>query len=241
MKVLTFEEIDSTNSYAKSHIKDLEDRSVVHALRQTSGRGRLNRRWVDLGEGNLFFSIVLRPSEDFRPVYSNLTQYASLVLVKILEKYGVSPKIKWPNDVMIDGERKISGILSETVMQSGKLEGIVIGIGVNLNAKIDDVKNVPDRVVTALNLEIGKKVDMNSFLSDFLDLFFENYDEFLIKGFDFIKDEYLKYNCFIGKFLNVQVLNSVKSGYADKVNDDGELVLKTKDLKEVTLTIGDIL
>ena len=111
MNVIKLEEIDSTNSYAKQNIDTLSDKSIIHALRQTSGRGRFNRKWIDLGDNNLFFSIVLKPSDKYINVLSNITQYACVVLCNILEKYGVKALIKWPNDVMIDGERKISGIL----------------------------------------------------------------------------------------------------------------------------------
>ena len=163
MEILRLEETESTNSYAKEHISAMADKTVVHALRQTCGRGRLNRKWVDLGENNLFFSVVLKPSDVFKSVYSNLTQYASVILCKVFENYGINPKVKWPNDVMVDGKRKICGILCETVVEKGSLKGIILGIGVNLNAAQNDVENIPDRVVTALNLEIGKPVNADAF------------------------------------------------------------------------------
>ncbi|MBP3820918.1 biotin--[acetyl-CoA-carboxylase] ligase [bacterium] len=241
MKVIKLETVDSTNIYAKSHIENLCDRTIVHALRQSKGRGRFNRVWVDLGENNLFFSIILKPSKEFSSVCPNITQYASLSLCHVLEKYGVSPKIKWPNDVMIDGERKISGVLSETVMQGRELQGLVVGIGVNLNANKSDVENIPDRIVTALNLEIGKPVNMEVFLNEFLDEFFKNYDEFLKSGFQFIKNEYIKKSCFLNKDLKVQVLSEIKSGFAKGINDYGELLLQTENNKELVLNIGDIL
>lgn len=241
MEILRLEETESTNSYAKEHIASLADKTVVHALRQTCGRGRLNRKWVDLGENNLFFSIVLKPSETFKAVYSNLTQYASVILCKVFENYGINPKVKWPNDVMIDGKRKICGILCETVVDGGILKGIILGIGVNLNASQNDVDNVPDRVVTALNLEIGKPVNSEAFLNEFLDSFFENYDKFISEGFKLIMNDYLNRNCFLEKDLKVQVLNEIKSGYAKSINSSGELILQTDDSKELTLNIGDIL
>ncbi len=241
MKVIRLEETESTNTYAKSRIEDLEDRCIIHALRQTNGRGRLNRSWVDLGENNLFFSIVLKPSNTFNSTYSNITQYASVVLCRVLGKYGITPKVKWPNDVMVDGKRKICGILSETVIEGGVLKGIVLGIGTNLNATQDSVDNIPDRVVTALNLEIGKPVNMDKFLDEFLSEFFNNYDQFLALGFEYIMDDYLKRNCFLEKDLNVQVLNSVKSGFAKGINKNGELILQDKENKELILNIGDIL
>ncbi|MBR1424493.1 biotin--[bacterium] len=241
MNVIRLEETDSTNNYAKSHIGNLVDRSVVHALRQTNGRGRFNRSWVDLGDGNLFFSIVLKPSEYFNSVYTNITQYACLKLANIFENYGLNAKIKWPNDVMIDGNRKISGILSETVIEAGKLKGIVVGIGVNLNCKKDDVNNIKGRVATALNLETGSPVNMDKFLEEFLNEFFADYDEFLAKGFNYIRSEYIKKSCFLNKDLSVQVLNEIKFGYAKDVNASGELILETANDKDLVLTIGDIL
>lgn len=241
MEIIELESVDSTNNYAKNSIDLFEDKTVITAKSQTSGRGRLNRKWVDLGTDNIFMSIILKPSQDFKNVYSNLTQYLSVSLCKVLEKYGISPKIKWPNDVMIDGERKISGILSETVIEAGKLHGIVLGIGVNLNATQEFVNSVPNRVVTALNLEINKSVNRQLFLNELLEEFFAYYDKFLEDGFEFIENDYIKRNCFLNKDLKVQVLNNVKSGYASSVNKNGELVLKTEDNNELILNIGDIL
>ena len=241
MNVIRLEEVDSTNIYAKSHIDELCDRSVVHALRQTNGRGRFNRKWVDLGEGNLFFSIILKPEEKYRNVLPNITQYACLILCRVLEKYGVCPFIKWPNDVMIDGERKISGILSETVISNNQIDALIVGIGVNLNSDIEDVKAIVGRVATGLNIEIGRDVGMEAFLEEFLSEFFDSYDEFLGKGFLFIKDEYAQRSCFLNKNLKIQVLDEIKSGYAKDITQSGELVLETDDNKDLVLTIGDIL
>ena len=237
MDVIELETIDSTNIYAKSHVKNLRDKTVVHAKRQTQGRGRLNRNWVDLGKGNLFFSIVLKPSTDFKPIYANLTQYACVVLSKIFENYGVNAQIKWPNDIMIDGMRKISGILSETVIEGGVLKGIVLGVGINLNAERTGVESIHDRIATALNLEIGRHVDAQIFLNEFLNEFFAHYEQFLAQGFEYIKHDYINKNCFLDKDLNVQVLNEIKSGTATGITDDGALILN----KNEVLTIGDIL
>ena len=240
MEIIQLDTVNSTNSYAKLNIDTLHDRTVIHALHQTSGRGRLNRSWVDLGEDNLFMTIVLKPSDTFNEIYPNLTQYLSVCLCKVLEKYGLNPQIKWPNDVLING-KKIAGILSETVIQGSKFKGIILGIGVNLNAKQEDTNSIPDRVVTSLNLELNKKVDRQAFLQNLLEEFFANYDEFLSKGFIFIKDFYIKKNCFLNKEIKIQVFNKIKEGLAQSVNNNGELVLLDKKNKEFVLTIGDIL
>jgi BirA family biotin operon repressor/biotin-[acetyl-CoA-carboxylase] ligase len=161
------------------------------------------------------------------------------VLCKVLESYGLKPEIKWPNDVLVDG-KKIAGILSEAVISASTLKGIVVGIGVNLNANSDDVEAIPNKIATALNLELGKNVDLDVFMSELTEEFFKDYDAFLENGFEFIKHDYIIRNCFLNKELNVQVFDNVETGLAKSINDRGELVL-LKDDKELVLTIGDIL
>ncbi len=240
MKIITLQKVESTNSYAKENITAIADKTAIHALRQTSGRGRLNRSWIDLGDDNLFVSIILKPSTTFNEIYPNLTQYLSVALCKVLETYGLSPQIKWPNDVLING-KKIAGILSETVMQGKVLQGIILGIGVNLNSNIENLKSIPDKIATSLNIETGKNIKSEDFLNELLTEFFTNYDEFLNNGFKSIKEAYINRNCFLDKELSVQIFNNIKTGYAKEVNNNGELILQTEDNKEFVLTIGDIL
>ena len=240
VKVIQLEEVDSTNSYAKKNISNLEDKTAIITKRQTSGRGRLNRSWVDLGEENLFLSIVLKPSDTFKEIYPNLTQYLSVALCKVIETYGIKTQIKWPNDVLVDG-KKIAGILSETVMQGQKLEGIVLGIGVNLNSNQEKIDAIPNKIATSLNIETGKTINLKEFLNKLLTEFFEHYDKFLQSGFLQIKNDYIKRNCFLEKELKVLVFNHIESGIAKAVNDLGELVLEDNNKREIVLTIGDII
>ena len=237
--IIELDEVDSTNLYAKSNLAAIEDKSVVSANRQTAGRGRFERAWVDLGSENIFMSLILKPSDEFKSLYANLTQYFSVILCEMLEEYGLKPKIKWPNDVLVDG-KKIAGILSETVMQGQNFKGLVLGAGINLNAQEEDLAKITDKEVTALNIEVGHFIDKNEFLDKLLERFFENYDEFLNKGFVMIENDYMKRACFLGKEISVKGFSDTKTGFAKTVNSEGELVLE-KDEKEFVLTIGDIL
>ena len=239
MDIFTLEKVDSTNNYVKNNLDKLDDRTVVRALRQTSGRGRLSRSWVDLGEGNVFLSFVLKPSASFNEIYSNLTQYLSVILCKLLEKYGLKPQIKWPNDVLISG-KKIAGILSETVVQGTKCKGIVLGIGINLNAQQEDINMISDKIATSLNIELKSKINAEGFINELVELFYKDYDEFLKKGFEFIKSEYIARAYFLGSEITVKGFSDSKSGLAKEINSRGELILE-KDNKEFVLTIGDIL
>ncbi len=219
------EQVDSTNSYCESHFKDLADKSVVYTYNQTNGRGRFNRKWIKLGTDNVYMSIVLKPSILYQKVYSNLTQYTSLVLAELLSSnYDVKPVIKWPNDVLVNG-RKIAGILAEAVYNSGKLEGIIIGIGVNLNTKKELLSEI-NQPATALNIESGKEIDKNNFLKNFYEKFFINYDKFLNFGFKSIKTQYEQYCSFLNKTIKIHISSDSEiSGKAEKISDDGALII----------------
>ena len=240
MNIIVLDEVNSTNLYAKQNLDILEDKTVVSAIRQNSGRGRFNREWIDLGLDNIFMSIILKPSDKFDLVYTNITQYLSVSLCKVLENYGIVPSIKWPNDVLVDGS-KIAGILSETVMQGTKFKGLVLGIGINLNSNDVDLKQIKDKKATALNIELRKKhVDKDVFLKNLLDMFFSDYEKFLKEGFPLIIDDYISRTKFLGKEISVQVFNEKKLGIAKEINDKGELILENEK-KEFVLTMGDIL
>ncbi len=119
MNIIYLDEIDSTNAYARRNLKDLPDGTVICARAQTAGHGQFGRRWEDLGEGNLFVSIVLKPDK----LPADLTLRTAQILCKVLADYGVSASVKAPNDVLVDG-KKIAGILAETVTRGEKSGGI---------------------------------------------------------------------------------------------------------------------
>ncbi len=239
MNLFYLEEIDSTNKYAKEHIQNLSDKTVVYTFNQTSGRGRLDRKWAYLGKDNIYASVVLKPSEEMREVYSNLTQYLCVVLAQTFEEYGVEPKIKWPNDIQINS-KKISGILAEGVIEKGKLEGLVLGFGINLNTKKELLDKI-NQPATSLNIETGEDIDKEIFLKKLLAKFCLMYDKFIETGFLLIKEEYLKRAGFLNKEISVKVFDRTVSGIAKDITDNGALRLIDKQNKEHILLIGDIL
>jgi BirA family biotin operon repressor/biotin-[acetyl-CoA-carboxylase] ligase len=122
----------STNDDAKAAARHGEGAGlVIWALRQTAGRGRRGRSW-ESPEGNLYASILLRPACDTRraPLYG----FAAALAVHDLVQ-GHAPRaavtLKWPNDVLADG-KKISGILPETEEANGRIDWLVLGIGLNV-------------------------------------------------------------------------------------------------------------
>lgn len=239
MNYLYLEEIDSTNKYAKEVINDIKDMTVVYTYNQTAGRGRLQRKWSYLGEDNIYASIVLKPSRDYKEVYSNLTQLLCVVLAEVFEEYNICPKIKWPNDIRVN-RKKISGILAEAVSGVNGLEGLILGFGVNLNTKIEILSKI-DQPATSLNIETGKYIDKEVFLKNVIDKFCLYYNNFIEEGFLLIRKDYLRRAEFLNKEVTVKVFNKTYSGIAEDVTPDGALKLRDKNNEEHILLIGDIL
>ncbi|NJE76215.1 biotin--[acetyl-CoA-carboxylase] ligase [Thermococcus sp. ES12] len=123
IRVIRLDEVDSTNDYAKKIARKVPEGTVVLAKRQTAGRGRKGRRW-ESPEGGLWMSVILKPQR----VDPRLVFVGALAVVDTLSEFGLSPGIKWPNDVWVAG-RKIAGILTEG--RAG--EYTVLGIGLNVN------------------------------------------------------------------------------------------------------------
>jgi len=241
MKTLYLESVDSTNKWVKDHIGKLDDMTLVYTYNQTNGRGRLNRIWNYTGKDNIYASILLKPSGAIGEVYSNLTQYLCIVLINTLEEYNIFPKIKWPNDILVNG-KKISGILAESIglKSNGTADGIVIGFGVNLNTTTE-VLNKINQPATSLNIEIGKTVDKELFLKKVNDKFCLMYHRFIDEGFLLIREEYLQKSAFINSNISVKVFDKIISGRVTGLTDDGALKIVDNNNKEQILLIGDIL
>lgn len=239
MELLYLETVDSTNKYAKENLANIADKTLIYAGTQTAGRGRLNRKWNSNSGENLYASFVLKPSKELKEVYSNLTQYLSLVLAEVFEEYQLIPTIKWPNDVRINGN-KISGILAESIIERGELKGIVLGFGVNLNCSQEDIDKI-DQPATSLNLEINKKIDRDIFIKKVTEKFCLRYNKFIEEGFLLIREDYKKRAEFLNSSIKIRVFDKEISGIAKDITESGAIKLVDENNKEHVLLIGDIL
>ncbi|MFC1485237.1 biotin--[acetyl-CoA-carboxylase] ligase [bacterium] len=240
MKFLHFTEVDSTNIYALKNINNLKDKTVVFADTQTAGKGRNNRRWISGFPNNLYMSVVLKPSyslEENFPLF-NITQYMAVVVCRLLALYQVDASIKWPNDILVN-DKKIAGILSETCIQGNELQGMIVGLGVNLNMTNESLSKIDQRAVS-LNILLGKSISRDEFLHKLLDLFFFNYNEFLEEGFSCIKDEYKKKAMFLNKHIKINAPSETFYGIAKDIDETGALILETNG-RERLINVGDLI
>ncbi|MBR1617357.1 biotin--[bacterium] len=184
--IIHYDEMLSTNSFSHEHLDELNNFDVISCDLQINGHGQFERRWFssDKNGGNIYISIILKPQNISH--LDELTRYVALRSAKTLEKYGIKPKFKHPNDILING-KKIAGFLAESEFLGNKLKGVIVGCGINLNLDEQEIQNI-DIPATSIYLETNKKIDKQEFLKQLLDDFFNDYHEFLIHG---IKGEML--------------------------------------------------
>ncbi len=163
--------IDSSNTYAKNIAREY-DRAIVIAKAQTSGRGRVGRVWLSDFDGCLMFSVLLKPNLSL-DMLSFLSQIAAKSLHQSLAhhiKKDATLTIKWPNDIMLGG-KKISGILTESVIDNVNRPVVVVGIGLNLFGRLPDELA---EIASTIEAETSYRIDTVDFVERFvLDFFRE--------------------------------------------------------------------
>jgi len=155
-RTILYESLPSTNTEAaRLAIEGAAEGLTIVAEEQTAGRGRLQRNWSSPKGAGLYFSMLLRPviATNLWPL---ITFAAALAIGDALSEVAdLQCDIKWPNDLLA-GERKICGILSETV-ETPIGRAVVVGIGVNLRR--DAYPGMLEQVATSVEQETGRVVD----------------------------------------------------------------------------------
>ncbi len=137
-RFIYYKELDSTQRVAKELAEVEKEGLVIIAEKQRRGRGRLGRIWLSSVD-DLKMSIVLKPS-NLHPVKLGLfSLIGGLAVAKALKNLDV--KLKWPNDVLLN-ERKVAGILVEGKVEADRISYIVLGIGINVNSKKENLKGI---------------------------------------------------------------------------------------------------
>ncbi|MCL2518480.1 MAG: biotin--[acetyl-CoA-carboxylase] ligase [Oscillospiraceae bacterium] len=204
MNIIHLDTVDSTNTYLKKRANDLPDRTVVIARSQTSGRGTRERGFIS-PEGGLYMSVLLK---NVKP--DLLTVCAGVSVADVISEYGGNPKIKWVNDVLIDG-KKVCGILTEATNGN-----YIVGIGVNIKHNA----NLPE-TATTLGFEIAPK--------KILERFFYYFD-------NDVMDKYRTYSCVLGQ----RITFGEREGIASAILDNGNLEVKLDNGEIVILNSGEV-
>tara|TARA_B100000427_G_scaffold60037_1_gene47249 strand:- start:157 stop:1158 length:1002 start_codon:yes stop_codon:yes gene_type:complete len=241
-RVYYFEELDSTQNFAQQIAADKkENGTIVIAEKQTSGRGRLDRKWTS-PKGGIWFSLIIHPKFDVSS--STLIPILSAVaLSKSIKKIlGVETEVKWPNDIILNG-KKVAGILVDASVQANNIDYLILGIGINFDI---DIKKLEKRLSKTPNFygvnslrENNNKTPPKILLKEFLFQFEKNLSS-LDKGEKAkIVKEWTKKAAGIGRKITINTSSGKISGISQGIDTDGALKIKTKKKIERVL-VGDV-
>lgn len=234
----TFDVLDSTNEEARRQAEGgAPEGLAVLARSQTAGRGRRGRSW-ESPEGNLFLSLLLRPSVTAAEA-AKLSFLAAVALSESIEL--AAPALagriscKWPNDVLVDGA-KISGVLLESrTRPDGTLDWVIAGIGANL------AHRPLNTLYTSTALaDHDAAVEPVQFAEWLLARFGYWYERWKAEGFAPLRDAWLKRAQGLGQAIVVRLPEGELHGRFAALDESGALLLDLPDGRRQAITAGDV-
>ena len=208
--------------------------TVVVAEEQSAGRGRFHRTWVSAPGQDLLLSVLLRPA----PTQLRYVNMAATLAVchAAVELTALTPFIKWPNDVRIEG-RKLAGILVETVMNGDELEHAVVGVGINVNS---DPSGRPGAGGNATSLleKSGRRLSRTAVLRAVLDRLDDLYGD--VKRGRSLTEEWAGRLDTLGTTVRVESGGHLVEGLASGVDAEGNLIVTRPDGSTATVVGGEV-
>lgn len=233
-----FPEAASTNTLAmEMAFKGAPEGMVVVAETQTAGRGRLGRKWTS-PKGNLYFSVILRPSIPMHKAPLITLMGAVAAASAIRKTCGLDAGIKWPNDILISG-KKVSGLLTEMSAEQDRIRHLVLGIGVDVNMPLDELPPDFRMLTTTLSEEAGTKVDRTLLLRELLADLDQGYQVFL-RDPSAVLREWESLNVTVGNHVAISGAGETLEGLAQGVDYEGRLIVKLDDGTVRTVAAGDV-
>ncbi|VAX42154.1 Biotin operon repressor / Biotin--protein ligase [hydrothermal vent metagenome] len=231
------ESIASTNDWALQICQQKEMPHLVLTLEQTAGRGRGNKNWWS-STGCLTFSLILNPEEySIAPRdYPLLSLVTGLALYETFSKFvpQESLGVKWPNDIYLQN-KKVSGLLIETV----PLPRVVIGVGVNVNNKIENAPEELHSSAISLAEFTTDEIDMNDLLIHFLSQL-----EAELKAFPLATNEITRRwemaSILAEEKITIQDGNRLIKGFYNGIDTTGAIKLQT-DSGIISISSGEII
>lgn len=258
MHIIRLSTVDSTNTYLKSLLKQIQSFSEICVVseKQTKGRGQFGNQWKGNAKENLYCSVFLPVSVSIEPIFKvnllvSIAVYQALknfidTFINKQEKYKLH--IKWPNDVILN-DKKIGGILIENIWRSGKLQGSIVGIGINVNQSVFEYSNA-----SSLSMLFSSNTPDIS-IDNLLFLLLEQLKYYWYKSQDnesiyILYQDMLYRKDILSTFIHLQS-NTLIKAYIRGVTSEGHLILqqvinngllitKTYELKQLKFCYDDL-
>lgn len=237
--VIYYDETDSTNNRAKEAGNNKEPHGTLFvADMQMAGKGRRGRVWKSPSGSSIYMTILLYP--DIPPVKApQLTLIMAIAVAEgIREVTGLETKIKWPNDIVVNG-KKICGILTEMSTEIDYINHVVIGIGINVN-----MESFPEdiaKTATSLRIEAGKEFRRFELIAAIMEHFEKAYEAVCEAGsLEPIMEDYnrLLVNC--GRRVRVLEPGHEYDALALGIDKTGELQVECEDGSRKSVFAGEV-
>ncbi|HWQ76750.1 MAG TPA: biotin--[acetyl-CoA-carboxylase] ligase [Syntrophomonas sp.] len=235
-----YSSIDSTNNQARTLAAEgYAEGTVVVADTQTEGRGRRGRNWYSPAGQGIYISLILRPQMPLKEI-PRISLMIAVAVAETLEKELALPaRIKWPNDILING-RKVAGILSEAVTDLDGIEFVVAGIGLNINNPMRDFPNDFRTDPTSVLAETKQPASRVQILQSLL-ASLEKYYFILQQGnFTDILQRGRQLSMVIGQRVSLEDGGRLVSGRAVDIDENGFLVVCDATGENHTIFSGEI-
>lgn len=212
------------------------DGAIVIAEEQTAGQGRMGRSWVSPPGENIYCTIILRPTlEQLRYI----SVVAPLVVCQAIEEStNLLPRVRWPNDIAIDG-KKVSGVLTQTELSDGALDFALTGIGVNVNMDPDKHDDIRD-IATSLGQQLGRHLAREDVLAAMLNHFESLY--LAMRRGEVVSIDWKQRLETLGQHVRVSGPDGalLDQGVAVDADSDGSLILRRDDGSHVRIEAGEV-
>jgi BirA family biotin operon repressor/biotin-[acetyl-CoA-carboxylase] ligase len=221
--LILLDNVDSTNSYAKNLLNGgIADGTVIIAKTQTSGRGQQANSWCS-PDGGLYYSCII---ENPQGEYLTLMTLACGIACQeaILDLTGLSVRLKWVNDIIIDS-KKLGGILLETRSRGNKT-WLIAGIGINVNLDPESLSPEVSKLSTSLKYLTGKEFDLYhlaAILSNKLEKYLCIFND---RNYKLIKSLWLKNSITFARKIRFNYQNQKIEGIVIDINEMGELIIQ---------------
>lgn len=230
-----FQTIDSTNNWAKAHMKSFSpsELTVISADYQTAGRGRFKRSWVAPSDANVLMTFCFFLSS-LNDSIGNIPQVLALSVCKVLSFLPI--RLKWPNDLLLE-RKKMGGILCETVQVEGGV-GVALGIGINVNMTQQELALI-DIPAHSLLHYTGKRWDRERLIEDLANQFASDLETFKCEGIAAFLAIY-RSSLDMPAFVTIQDGHRLVQGAFHSIDERGGLVIQLQDGILKTVYTGEI-
>lgn len=228
---LHMDTVGSTNEYLKEHL-DLPEKTVVIAEEQTRGKGRKGRSFYSPKGCGIYLSLLIKPQDSLDSVF-DLTAITALSALKAIQTiYGITPSIKWLNDLLVHGQ-KIAGILCESLFFGSQIKAMIIGIGINVHTfeRPAEIASVAASIEDFSPIKKPRSILIAKFLNFF--------DEYLAAP-DKALGDYRKQLAYVNQKVYIHQAGQISTGIIRGIDDHFHLLIENEHGQQESLVSAEI-